>query len=42
MLVAGNRVVVGRGQALNRDSETQAIFDERSSIEFMKTPQLND
>ena len=32
----------GGGGALNRDDKTQAFFDERSSIKFMYTPQLED
>ena len=37
----GNGAVVG-GRALNKDSESEALFDERSAIKFMSTPQVED
>ena len=30
------------GQAINKDAKTETVFDERSTIEFMSTSQLED
>ena len=38
---SGNGVVRGERE-LNKDAKTEALFDERSTIEFMSTPQLED
>ena len=32
----------GGGRALNKDAETEVLFDERSRIKFMSTPHLDD
>ena len=39
--VVGNKVVVGV-ITLNKDSKTEALFDNRSMIKFMSIPQPKD